>query len=68
MEVRQRAGINLKMKTGDYVFTAKAIATKCGILQPHQETKGVVVEGKEFHEYMLEERLQKVEKICVMAR
>jgi Ca2+-transporting ATPase len=65
----QYAGVNIKMITGDNVFTAKAIATECGILRPGQDVVGgAVVEGVEFRNYTQEERLEKVEKICVMAR
>ncbi|KAK7271828.1 hypothetical protein RJT34_28041 [Clitoria ternatea] len=64
----QHAGVSVKMITGDNVFTAKAIATECGILRPNQDTVGAVVEGEEFRNYTPEERLEKVEKICVMAR
>lgn len=65
----QYAGVNIKMITGDNVFTAKAIATECGILEPGQDTStGAVVEGEEFRNYTHEERMEKVDKICVMAR
>ncbi|KAK8709644.1 hypothetical protein V6N13_060657 [Hibiscus sabdariffa] len=65
----QYAGVNIKMITGDNVFTARAIATECGILKPGQDmSSGVVVEGEEFRNYTPEERMEKVEKIRVMAR
>ncbi|KAL9408179.1 hypothetical protein AB3S75_046683 [Citrus x aurantiifolia] len=65
----QYAGVNIKMITGDNVFTAKAIATECGILKPGQDTStGAVLEGEEFRNYTHEERMEKVDKICVMAR
>ncbi|GLT99517.1 hypothetical protein SLE2022_169540 [Rubroshorea leprosula] len=65
----QYAGVNIKMITGDNVFTARAIATECGILRPGQDMdSGAVVEGEEFRSYTPEERMEKVEKICVMAR
>jgi Ca2+-transporting ATPase len=65
----QYAGVNIKMITGDNVFTAKAIATECGILRPGQDmVSGAVVEGVEFRNYTPEERLEKVDEICVMAR
>ncbi|XP_062168946.1 putative calcium-transporting ATPase 13, plasma membrane-type [Alnus glutinosa] len=65
----QYAGVNVKMITGDNVFTAKAIATECGILRPGQDmVSGAVVEGVEFRNYTPEERLKKVDTICVMAR
>ncbi|MED6136682.1 putative calcium-transporting ATPase 13, plasma membrane-type [Stylosanthes scabra] len=68
VESCQNAGVNVKMITGDNVFTAKAIATECGILRHDQDMAGAVVEGEEFRNYSPEERLEKVEKICVMAR
>ncbi|THG09919.1 hypothetical protein TEA_023576 [Camellia sinensis var. sinensis] len=64
----QNAGVNIKMITGDNVFTARAIATGCRILRPNQDLNGAVVEGEEFRNYTPEERLEKVDKICVMAR
>ncbi|XP_074322169.1 calcium-transporting ATPase 12, plasma membrane-type-like [Apium graveolens] len=64
----QYAGVNVKMITGDNVFTAKAIATECGILRIDQDMDGAVVEGVEFRNYTPAERLEKVDKICVMAR
>ncbi|KAG8370246.1 hypothetical protein BUALT_Bualt14G0097000 [Buddleja alternifolia] len=65
----QYAGVNIKMITGDNVFTAKAIATECGILSSTQELDdGSVIEGVEFRNYTEEERMEKVEKILVMAR
>ncbi|KAK7381172.1 hypothetical protein VNO78_33701 [Psophocarpus tetragonolobus] len=68
VEACQHAGVNVKMVTGDNVFTAKAIAIECGILQPNQDIIGAVIEGEEFRNYTPEERLEKVDKICVMAR
>lgn len=65
----QYAGVSVKMITGDNVFTAKAIATECGILHPNQEADdGSVVEGVEFRNYAEEERMERVDKIRVMAR
>ncbi|KAG4131608.1 hypothetical protein ERO13_D09G223200v2 [Gossypium hirsutum] len=64
----QYAGVNIKMITGDNVFTAIAIATECGILKPGQDlSSGAVVEGEEFRNYTSQERMEKVEKIQVMA-
>ncbi|KAL2468036.1 putative calcium-transporting ATPase 13 [Forsythia ovata] len=69
VEDYQYAGVNVKMITGDNVFTAKAIATECGILKLNEEMDdGSVVEGVTFHNYTEEERMEKVDKICVMAR
>ncbi|KAG5560234.1 hypothetical protein RHGRI_003504 [Rhododendron griersonianum] len=69
VEECQYAGVNVKMITGDNIFTARAIATDCGILKPNQDMEsGAVVEGVEFRSYTPEERMEKVDKICVMAR
>ncbi|KDP21394.1 hypothetical protein JCGZ_21865 [Jatropha curcas] len=69
VEICKSAGVSIKMITGDNVFTAKAIATECGILeQNHQVDSGVVVEGVEFRNYTHEQRMAMVDKICVMAR
>ncbi|KAK4258023.1 hypothetical protein QN277_007534 [Acacia crassicarpa] len=64
----QNAGVSVKMITGDNVFTAKAIATECGILRPNQDTTEAVIEGEVFRNLSDEERLRRAEKICVMAR
>ncbi|XP_045814694.1 putative calcium-transporting ATPase 13, plasma membrane-type [Trifolium pratense] len=68
VEACQHAGVNVKMITGDNVFTAKAIAFECGILRPNQDTDETVVEGEQFRNFSPEERLAKVDKISVMAR
>ncbi|KAM7462866.1 hypothetical protein LguiA_030987 [Lonicera macranthoides] len=65
----QYAGVNIKMITGDNVFTAKAIATECGILKLNQDNNnGEVVEGEQFRNYTHKERTEKIDKIHVMAR
>lgn len=43
----QRAGITVRMVTGDNINTARAIATKCGIIKPGDGM--LVIEGKEFN-------------------
>jgi len=43
----QRAGITVRMVTGDNINTARAIATKCGIVKPGDNY--LVLEGKEFN-------------------
>uniref|UniRef100_A0A8C7YCV0 Calcium-transporting ATPase n=1 Tax=Oryzias sinensis TaxID=183150 RepID=A0A8C7YCV0_9TELE len=70
----QRAGIDVRMVTGDNINTARAIATKCGILQPGEEF--LCLEGKEFNQQIRndkgeveQERLDKVwPKLRVLAR
>jgi len=42
-----RAGICVRMVTGDNVNTARSIAIKCGILKANSEF--LVLEGKEFN-------------------
>ncbi|XP_034685164.1 putative calcium-transporting ATPase 13, plasma membrane-type [Vitis riparia] len=65
----QHAGVNVKMITGDNIFTARAIATECGILRPDQDMNNeAVVEGEVFRQYTPDERMEKVDKIRVMAR
>ncbi|KMS95136.1 hypothetical protein BVRB_012030 [Beta vulgaris subsp. vulgaris] len=64
----QNAGVNIKMITGDNVFTARAIAVECGILQAGDDVNSAVVEGPEFRNYTDQERIEKVDKIRVMAR
>ena len=47
IEKCQSAGVCVRMVTGDNVSTARAIATKCGILQPDSDF--LVLDGKEFN-------------------
>ncbi|XP_043932863.1 plasma membrane calcium-transporting ATPase 3-like isoform X4 [Protopterus annectens] len=70
----QRAGITVRMVTGDNINTARAIATKCGILQPGEDF--LCLEGKEFNRIIRnekgeveQEKLDKVwPKLRVLAR
>ncbi|GAB2226358.1 hypothetical protein Droror1_Dr00022161 [Drosera rotundifolia] len=69
LDICRRAGVEIKMISGDNVFTAKAIAEECSILQSNgQATDDEVIEGVVFRNYTLEQRLEKVDKIRVMAR
>jgi len=43
----RRAGITVRMVTGDNINTARSIASKCGIIRPGDES--VIMEGKEFN-------------------
>ena len=43
----QRAGITVRMVTGDNINTARSIATTCGILKPGGDF--LALEGKEFN-------------------
>ncbi|XP_041717853.2 plasma membrane calcium-transporting ATPase 1-like isoform X4 [Coregonus clupeaformis] len=70
----QRAGITVRMVTGDNINTARAIAIKCGILQPGDEF--LCMEGKEFNRRIRnekgeieQERIDKIwPKLRVLAR
>ncbi|XP_054043620.1 LOW QUALITY PROTEIN: plasma membrane calcium-transporting ATPase 3-like, partial [Rissa tridactyla] len=70
----QRAGITVRMVTGDNLNTARAIAAKCGILPPGEEW--LCLEGREFNRRIRnqkgeveQERLDKVwPKLRVLAR
>ncbi|XP_008152449.1 plasma membrane calcium-transporting ATPase 4 isoform X3 [Eptesicus fuscus] len=70
----KRAGITVRMVTGDNVNTARAIATKCGIITPGDEF--LCLEGKEFNRLIRnekgeveQEKLDKVwPKLRVLAR
>ncbi|KAF5288510.1 hypothetical protein FQR65_LT12015 [Abscondita terminalis] len=43
----QKAGITVRMVTGDNINTARSIATKCGIIKPNEDF--LILEGKEFN-------------------
>ncbi|XP_067880289.1 plasma membrane calcium-transporting ATPase 3-like isoform X8 [Heterodontus francisci] len=70
----QQAGITVRMVTGDNINTARAIASKCGIIQPGEDF--LCLEGKEFNLRIRnekgeieQERLDKVwPKLRVLAR
>ncbi|XP_075482941.1 calcium-transporting ATPase 2, plasma membrane-type-like [Primulina tabacum] len=58
------AGVTVRMVTGDNINTAKAIARECGILTED----GIAIEGPVFREKSMEELLELIPKIQVMAR
>ncbi|BAT72729.1 hypothetical protein VIGAN_01016200 [Vigna angularis var. angularis] len=69
VESCKKAGVKIKMITGDNVHTARAIASECGILEPNEEfDEEAVVEGCQFRNYSAEERMDKIDRIRVMAR
>jgi P-type Ca2+ transporter type 2B len=49
----QRAGIVVRMVTGDNINTARSIATTCGILRPGEDF--LALEGKEFNDRVRDE-------------
>ncbi|XP_016356348.1 plasma membrane calcium-transporting ATPase 3-like [Sinocyclocheilus anshuiensis] len=50
----QRAGITVRMVTGDNINTARAIAAKCGIIQPGDDF--LCLEGKDFNRRIRNEK------------
>uniref|UniRef100_A0A8C1YIC0 Calcium-transporting ATPase n=1 Tax=Cyprinus carpio TaxID=7962 RepID=A0A8C1YIC0_CYPCA len=70
----QKAGITVRMVTGDNINTARAIAAKCGIIQPGDDF--LCLEGKEFNRRIRnekgeieQERIDKIwPKLRVLAR
>ncbi|KAE9401479.1 calcium-translocating P-type ATPase [Gymnopus androsaceus JB14] len=60
----QRAGVTVKMCTGDNVLTARSIASQCGIF-----TKGgIIMEGPVFRKLSHTEKLEIVPRLQVLAR
>ncbi|KAK3986800.1 Ca2+-transporting ATPase [Cladorrhinum sp. PSN332] len=60
-----RAGVSVKMVTGDNIETARAIARECGIITSSND---LVMEGVEFRSLSDGERLAKARKLRVLAR
>lgn len=59
-----RAGVTVKMCTGDNVLTARSIATQCGIF-----TKGgIIMEGPVFRQLSQSEMIEIVPRLQVLAR
>ncbi|RIB24300.1 hypothetical protein C2G38_2134118 [Gigaspora rosea] len=58
-----RAGVKVRMVTGDNIMTAKSIATQCGIY-----TDGIVIEGHEFRNLLPDEMNIVVPNLQVLAR
>lgn len=59
----QKAGIVVRMVTGDNIHTARHIARECGILTED----GVALEGPEFRKMPIQELLPKLPKLQVRA-
>jgi Ca2+-transporting ATPase len=64
VKICQRAGLKVRMVTGDNILTAKHIATECGILTPD----GVALEGPEFRKMDEPTRDAILPKLAVLAR
>ncbi|EMD33945.1 hypothetical protein CERSUDRAFT_117474 [Gelatoporia subvermispora B] len=59
-----KAGVTVKMCTGDNVLTARSIAIQCGIFTPG----GIIMEGPAFRQLQKDELLQVVPRLQVLAR
>ncbi|GAU40189.1 hypothetical protein TSUD_374970 [Trifolium subterraneum] len=69
VQLCQKAGVKVKMVTGDNVKTAKAIAVECGILSSLADaTDRTVIEGKTFRALSDSEREEIADSISVMGR
>ncbi|KAI5467732.1 putative calcium P-type ATPase [Mariannaea sp. PMI_226] len=60
----QKAGVVVRMVTGDNKITAEAIAKECGIIQPNS----IVMEGPEFRNLSKFEQEQIIPRLHVLAR
>ncbi|KAJ5075182.1 cation transporting atpase [Anaeramoeba ignava] len=60
----QKAGIFVRMVTGDNILTAKHIAKECGILKDD----GVAIEGYQWRDMSEEEQIALLPKLQVLAR
>ncbi|XP_071724410.1 calcium-transporting ATPase 10, plasma membrane-type-like isoform X2 [Rutidosis leptorrhynchoides] len=64
-----KAGVKVRMVTGDNLQTAKAIALECGILGSDVDaTEPNLIEGKSFRAMSEAQRLQVADRISVMGR
>ncbi|KAI5120195.1 hypothetical protein M0805_006301 [Coniferiporia weirii] len=59
-----KAGVTVKMCTGDNVLTARSIAIQCGIFTPG----GIIMEGPAFRELDEREMLEVIPRLQVLAR
>jgi Ca2+-transporting ATPase len=60
----QRAGVFVRMVTGDNIITAKAIAQECGIYTPG----GIAIEGPKFRKLSTRQMNQIIPRLQVIAR
>ena len=60
----QRAGVTVRMVTGDNLNTARAIATECGILSAN----GIAMEGPDFRALSPAQKVENIPRLEVLAR
>ncbi|CAH1432570.1 unnamed protein product [Lactuca virosa] len=69
VELCVKAGVKVRMVTGDNLQTARAIALECGILASNADAEEPnLIEGKSFRAMSEDQRLEVAEKISVMGR
>ncbi|OEL37477.1 Calcium-transporting ATPase 8, plasma membrane-type [Dichanthelium oligosanthes] len=68
VELCKKAGIKVRMVTGDNLKTARAIALECGILEDSNASAEDIIEGSVFRAFDDTKREDVAEKISVMAR
>lgn len=66
LEDCRRAGVVVRMVTGDNIQTASTIASECGIFRPDEG--GIAMEGPDFRRLPPEELKKKVRHLQVLAR
>jgi hypothetical protein len=59
----RKAGVIVRMVTGDNLSTAKALATECGIY-----TDGIIMEGRQFRNMSLHQTSEVIPRLQVLAR
>eukprot|EP01103_Thecamoeba_quadrilineata_P002746 TRINITY_DN12642_c0_g1_i1.p1 TRINITY_DN12642_c0_g1~~TRINITY_DN12642_c0_g1_i1.p1 ORF type:complete len:989 (-),score=241.99 TRINITY_DN12642_c0_g1_i1:45-3011(-) len=60
----KRAGVFVRMVTGDNILTARHIATECGILDDH----GIAIEGPKFRNMPTQKVIEMLPRLQVIAR
>lgn len=64
IDMCRKAGVMVRMVTGDYINTARAIARECGILTDD----GIILTGAEFSNMSKSELIEILPKLQVLAR
>ncbi|KAJ8637173.1 hypothetical protein MRB53_011440 [Persea americana] len=68
MDLDRVAGVDVMMMTEDNVYKARAIAFEGGILKADHDYPGTIVEGQEFKNYSVKQKIEMAEKIRVMVK
>uniref|UniRef100_A0A915HKI7 P-type Cu(+) transporter n=1 Tax=Romanomermis culicivorax TaxID=13658 RepID=A0A915HKI7_ROMCU len=60
----QRAGITVRMVTGDNIQTARSIAISCGIIRQN-DTESLVLEGPDFNKLVRDKETGDIKQLTV---